>query len=185
MHFNPTILLASLAALTLTQAGNFSIGHLPSGGYILSMDEHGNQITETIDPAKYRGPSDHAKQPSASAKFRARTDSNLSPRTLPGPKVTCRNNGPYGHDDIGVAGAGLRFYCDSGNKIPGRGSVAFVSGQAVWYACSNGGQNPCSSEEFWEANGIMDAECGAWTDINLYIGDWAKTYGRDTIGHIC
>jgi hypothetical protein len=169
MHFTSTLVLAALAALV--QAGIFSTENLPDGGYILSLDSNGNQVNETIDPAS----------------IKVRHASRLSSRaSLPTDlRITCRNNGPYDHNAMVLSRNQLGAWCDSGNKIPGGRSVVFVHANAVYYACSNGGDNPCSSGEVTQANSHMDAHCGAWTDVNLYIPGWAKSYGRDTPNHVC
>ena len=170
MHFTSTLLLAAIAALA--QAAKFSTKNLPDGGHILSLDSNGNQVNETINPS--------------STKVRRATRLSqraLLPATL---KTGCRpNNGAYDHDSIVTSRNELGAWCDSGNQIAHHSSIVFVNGNAVWYACSNGGLNPCGSSEIEQANAIMDGDCGAWTDVNLYIPDWAKTYGRDTPGHVC
>lgn len=178
MHFTPAFLLAAIAALT--QAGKFSLEGMPPGGYILSHDENGNQTTKAIDPSTYRHPGP------PSAKLR-RTDSALQKRAqLPSNlQISCNNYGSYDHGDIVTAKMDLFAWCDSGNSIAPGSGVAFVIGDAVYYACSNGGWNPCSSGEINQADDLMNAQCGLWSDVNLWIQDWAKTYGRSIAGHAC
>lgn len=174
MRFTSTLLLAALAALA--QAGKYSVEGLTDGGYIFSVDTNGNQVNETIDASKYLPPS---------AKFR-RGESSVSRRSLPANlKIVCRDDGPYDDGSMVTSRTELGAWCDSGNFIPPGGSVVFVNANSVFYACSNGGWNPCSSGEVIDANSLMDAQCGAWTDVNLYIPDWAKSYGRDTPNHVC
>lgn len=169
MRFTSTLLLAAIAAFA--QAGKFSTENLPDGGYILSLDSKGNQVNETIHPSSMKG----------------RRASRLSLRSAlpPDLKITCRSDGGYDHNSMVTSRNALANWCDSGNQIAGGGSVVFVNSNAIYYACSNGGRNPCSSGEVSQANSIMDGDCGAWTDVNLYIPGWAKTYGRDTPGHVC
>ncbi|KAI4122835.1 MAG: hypothetical protein LQ347_006370 [Umbilicaria vellea] len=169
MRFTSTLLLAAIAAVA--QAGTFSIENLPDGGYILSLDSDGNQVNETIHPSSVKVP-------------RA---SRLAPRGPLPPlvKTTCRADGNYDHNSMVTSRNQLGAFCDSGHYINGGSSVVFVNSNAIYYACSNGGRNFCSSAEIAQANSIMDGTCGAWTDVNLYIPGWAKTYGRDTLGNIC
>ncbi|RYP39593.1 hypothetical protein DL767_002141 [Monosporascus sp. MG133] len=72
--------------------------------------------------------------------------------------------------------------CDKGNGIRRRGSIYVKYGSVIVFACSLGGRQPCSTQEFTDAMQILDKDCGNFVAGFVQIADWKKMYGRTTVG---
>lgn len=78
--------------------------------------------------------------------------------------------------DAGIYGA-----CDaSGEEVDGQGNIGWRAGKVQVYYCNKGfTPNPCSVNEYWRADALITASCGASVGGWVTISDWGKTIGRD------
>ncbi|KAJ0353834.1 hypothetical protein COL154_002815 [Colletotrichum chrysophilum] len=80
----------------------------------------------------------------------------------------------------------FKNFCDGGAVIPGGGLQYAVSGKQVAFACSWGGNNPCSGGEFDEFLDYINKNCGGWYGGWVDMDSWAKQYGMQQKGEaIC
>lgn len=109
---------------------------------------------------------------------------------FPDPEVSCSGRHLYDETSnwsadliaavTGTTEDGLYGSCDSGTEVDGSGNLAWKSGRVQVYYCNHGfGPNPCSVNEYWRADDLINNKCGADRGGWVKIPDWGKTIGRD------
>ncbi|KAL2292883.1 hypothetical protein FJTKL_07934 [Diaporthe vaccinii] len=76
---------------------------------------------------------------------------------------------------------GVYGTCDAnGSEVDGSGNLAWKSGKVQVYYCNHGfTPNPCSVNEYWRADDLINDKCGSDGGGWVKIPDWGKTIGRD------
>jgi hypothetical protein len=73
--------------------------------------------------------------------------------------------------------------CDGGSWTGWKGIIYYKFGSAVAYVCSYDRTQPCGTEEYDEANRLIDEKCDNGKTGWVWIGGWKKLYGRDLVEH--
>lgn len=76
---------------------------------------------------------------------------------------------------------GLYGACNvNGDAVDGDGALAFRSGTVQVYFCNHAfAATSCDLNEYWRADALITAECGADGGGWVTISDWSLTIGRD------
>lgn len=98
-------------------------------------------------------------------------------RDLPIASSGCTNSW-HNRDDYATVSRAFGQGCDRGAKIDGNSIMYYRVGSSIAYGCSHGGQNPCSSNEFYQSDVFLDNKCGQWRSGWIWMEDWLKGYGR-------
>ena len=110
---------------------------------------------------------------------------SISAAGIPVSLVNCNKNDILDNDDFNHAAINLLNTCYH-SSIPGGSSIVIRSDATAVYACSWGGDNPCNSQEFFEAMARLDHDCGKDRKGEVQMHDWKKIYGRGHAWHdIC
>ncbi|KAG8167755.1 hypothetical protein KVR01_003444 [Diaporthe batatas] len=101
---------------------------------------------------------------------------------FPDPEVSC--SGRHLYDETSSWSAdltaavtsttkdGIFGSCDAGSEVDGSGNLAWKSGKVQVYYCNHGfTPNPCSVNEYWRADDLINAKCGPDG------GGWVKVSG--------
>lgn len=169
MRFSTSVIFLAVTGINLASASLTIPRDITDGVYTLKRDATGAQIL-TRDEAHV-----------SSAKFSRFT--KIPRQTLPSQQIGCTSVGQqYAASDFETAQTNMLGFCDTGGQVSPSSAKIFYSGTAAAYVCSYGGSNPCSTAEWTDANSTMDGACGAGNGAYSWIGDWAKTYGRDVAG---
>ncbi|RYP01604.1 hypothetical protein DL764_006170 [Monosporascus ibericus] len=111
-------------------------------------------------------------------------DSNsiLNRASLPDVLVACEVN--IWLDDVNEKQAASKFgiECDKGHGIGRKSRIYVKFGSVITFACSWGGPQACSSQEYTDAMNILDKKCGYLVAGFVQMNDWKKIYGRTTVG---
>lgn len=123
--------------------------------------------------------------PTAPTKRSARFDRRYTP--LPISREDCSDGDYVDPSDFSMSKGELIRRCDSGTQIGKKSVLAYKVGSSTAYACSYGGQNPCSRDEIDAAFLEIDKSCGSQTKTGWVLMDnWAKSYGREILtNEIC
>ncbi|TPX11832.1 uncharacterized protein E0L32_007569 [Thyridium curvatum] len=110
----------------------------------------------------------------------------IEKRGVPWTAVRCDDRNILNEWDYAPARDNLKKSCDKGNKAPawdGKSGILYARvGSAIWYVCSWGGENPCSTDEINDAEVKMDAECTDEVSAWIEVSNWKKGYGRAISG---
>lgn len=83
-------------------------------------------------------------------------------------------------EDLDDATRMLAGACEAGMRTNSQSASKWTAGSANAHVCATGyGAQPCSAQEVKLFFGVLDAYCGPTGLGNIWIPDWAKTYGRD------
>ena len=104
-----------------------------------------------------------------------------NPPPLEKPKTTC-GNAELNRNDLESAKQQFEALCENPTIYPARNAIIITQGRAIAYMCNYNAENRCWREEYDEASGLLDKQCGNRRAGTVYVDRWKKTYGRDVTG---
>jgi len=175
MKLSHTTLKLLTAATSLASA--FKVpDSLPDGVYTLSYDPASGEALselELLQPSL-------ARRNNRLAPLVARQNADKPP-PLERPRPTC-GKADMNRNDFDAAKAEFEKLCDIWKVYPAHNAVIITQGRAIAYMCSFDAENRCWRDEYEEASGILDRQCGNRRTGAVYVEKWRKTYGRDVAG---
>lgn len=164
----PILGLALPTTAPSTGTNTAPTGNLVSGGALLNAT-HAPKINSLSNSTHLFDTINYFPDPEVSCSGRKLDDesSNWS-ADLTAAVTTTTTDGIYGT-------------CDAdGSEVDGSGNLAWKSGGVQVYYCNHGfTPNPCSVNEYWRADDLINDKCGSDGGGWVKIPDWGKTIGRD------
>ncbi|KAF5499959.1 putative endo-1,4-beta-xylanase A [Colletotrichum fructicola] len=158
-----TVALVMAASITMPRNDGYKIDDLGDGIFTASFSEGGLVNVTRIDDIKVP----------VVTEFLPRIGPTR--RDMPITRFGCYRESVNQGDWENVR-TNFKNFCDGGAVIPGGGLQYAVSGKQVAFACSWGGNNPCSGGEFDEFLDYIKKNCGGWYGGWVDMDSWAKQY---------
>jgi hypothetical protein len=177
MKHRNTVLGLLVAAATMVPAFRVPEG-LPTGVYAVSFDPLTGEALGEFESL-------HPSLADRSMRIRPlgpRQD-RKNPPPLEKPRTICAAT-DLDRADFDAAKARLVSRCDEAKIYSAHTAVvaATDNGTTIAYMCNFDNENRCWREEYDEASGILDRDCGRRRIGMVYVDRWKKSYGRDLRG---
>lgn len=163
----PILGLALPTTAPSTDTNTAPTGNLVSGGALLNAT-HAPKINSLANSTHLFDTINYFPDPEVSCSGRKLSDESSNWSTdLATAVTTTTTDGVYGT-------------CDAdGSEVDGSGNLAWKSGGVQVYYCNHGfTPNPCSVNEYWRADDLINDKCGSDGGGWVKIPDWGKTIGR-------
>lgn len=164
----PVLGLALPTTAPSTGTNTATTGNLVSAGALLNAT-HAPKINSLANSTHLFDTINYFPDPEVSCSGRKLSDESSNWSTdLTTAVTTTTTDGIYGT-------------CDAdGTEVDGSGNLAWKSGGVQVYYCNHGfTPNPCSVNEYWRADDLINDKCGSDGGGWVKIPDWGKTIGRD------
>lgn len=164
----PVLGLALPTTAPSTGTNTATTGNLVSAGALLNAT-HAPKINSLANSTHLFDTINYFPDPEVSCSGRKLSDESSNWSTdLTTAVTTTTTDGVYGT-------------CDAdGTEVDGSGNLAWKSGGVQVYYCNHGfTPNPCSVNEYWRADDLINDKCGSDGGGWVKIPDWGKTIGRD------
>ena len=164
----PILGLALPTTAPSTGTNTAPAGNLVSRGALLST-QHAPKINSLSNSTHLFDTINYFPDPEVKCSGRKLSDESSNWSTdLATAVTTTTTDGIYGTCDAG------------GEEVDGSGNLAWKSGKVQVYYCNHGfTPNPCSVNEYWRADDLINDKCGSDGGGWVSIPDWGKTIGRD------
>ena len=100
------------------------------------------------------------------------------PPPLEKPQTQC-GNANINRGDFDRIKEEFKKMCDKAESFPGNSGILITYGNAIAYMCNYEFANRCWAQEYDEASGLVDRQCGTGRSGTVYVDRWKKSYGRD------